>query len=425
MKAPTRAILLSGLLVAAVVWSPLHAISSEPRLLYVAILSRHGVRSPTWSRDRLNGYSAQSWPGWGVPPGFLTPHGRLLMTLMGGYYGAWFERDGLFADDRCASAKRVYIWADTDQRTIETGRALAESIVRGCAIQVHSRAKGDNDPLFDPISAGAVRLDATTAAREIRSRIAPGLADRYRDAFAALDKVLDGNHGAAREGPFAHPVAPTAAARGRGISLSEPWSAASSLAEVLLLEYANGFPDREIGWGRLTKKDLGRILELHALYADLTRRTPVIARARGSDLLAHLLASIEQAGDGRAVRGALGAPGDLALVVVGHDTNQSNVSGLLGLTWKVPGYPRDDVPPGGALIFSLWRDSTGSAFVRTQYVAQTPDQMRFAVRLTLVAPPAVQDVAVPGCGRIPGHPACDLVTFSRIVRAAVDPAFVR
>src|SRR5262247_2600365 len=51
-------------------------------LKYAIIVIRHGVRSPTWTRDRLNQYSAAPWPDWAVPPGNLTAHGRRLMKIM-------------------------------------------------------------------------------------------------------------------------------------------------------------------------------------------------------------------------------------------------------------------------------------------------------------------------------------------------------
>ena len=33
-----------------------------PHLRYVVIISRHGVRSPTWNSARLNQYAAEPWP---------------------------------------------------------------------------------------------------------------------------------------------------------------------------------------------------------------------------------------------------------------------------------------------------------------------------------------------------------------------------
>jgi 4-phytase/acid phosphatase len=111
------------------------------------------------------------------------------------------------------------------------------------------------------------------------------------------------------------------------------------------------------------------------------------------------------------------------LIVVGHDTNLSNLSGLLNLSWKLPGYPADDTPPGGALIFSLWNDSLNNRrLVRLRYAAQTPDQMRNAEPLTFAAPPAMQELDVPGCA--PARDDCRLEQFTEIGWKAIDPSFI-
>jgi 4-phytase/acid phosphatase len=207
---------------------------------------------------------------------------------------------------------------------------------------------------------------------------------------------------------------------GNTVDLQGPLAVGATLSEALLLEYVNGFQGRQLGWGRLTKEKLNRALELHAVYADLMRRTEYVARAHGSNLLAHVLRSLEQAATGREVAGALGGPGDAVLLLSGHDANLSNVSGMLHLSWKLPGYQADETPPGGALIFSLWRDTrTGALSVRVRYLAQTLDQMRNSVPLTLAHPPASREVRIPGCGR-----NCSWADFRKLAERAIDPAFV-
>jgi 4-phytase/acid phosphatase len=194
------------------------------------------------------------------------------------------------------------------------------------------------------------------------------------------------------------------------------------MTENLLLEYTNGMRDAELGWGRLTRENLFEVLELHTLYADLTRRTPYLARARGSNLLAHIVRSLEQAQTGRPVRGALGRPGDALLVLSGHDTNLSNVSGMLGLAWKADGYQPDDVPPSSALVFTLWHDRGGD-FVKLEFVAASPDQIRNLEALTLDAPPSRQEVAVPGCGAQSEGRGCAWSEMKTVLGKAIDSRF--
>ena len=398
-----------------------------PQLRYVVIITRHGVRSPTWTSDRLNQYSSEAWPDWGVPPGYLTPHGRVLMQLMGTYYREWLLSEHLLAPQGCADADRVYIHADTDQRTLETGHALAETLLPGCAVSVHSAPEGTHDPLFSPGGAGFAKPDMDIASKEIKERLgdnASHFLELHRAAFEALQSVLVGG-GNPPQKLIEPPAGLSVTTAEKSIQLSEALGLGSSLGESLLLEYANGMQGKDLGWGRLDETKLLHILELHALSSDLTRRTPYLARAKGSNLLDHLLLSMEQAETGKAVPGALGAPGTAVLILSGHDTNLSSLSGMLGLSWHLPGYQPDDTPPGGALVFSLWQQpGTRKYSVRTQYLAQTLQEMRSATPLSLANPPAQEDVLVPGCGHSAGKPRCSWETFVNVLQKSIDNQFV-
>ena len=385
--------------VAAILLSIWIAVSEAagPRLKFVVILTRHGVRAPTWETDRLNQYSAAPWPDWGVPPAHLTPRGRTLMRLMGGYYGQWLAREKVIDRQSCGSAAHIYIWADTDQRTLETGKALAEGLLPSCAVRVHS-FDGKDDPLFDPITAGLVKQEQAASDRAaVLVKEAPA---SHPEAFTALREIL---------------------ASGSAVQQVDTLNTASTLTENLLLEYTNGFEGKELGWGRLDERKLFQVLKLHVVYADLMRRTPALARTRGGHLLSRILASIEQAVTDRPVAGAIGQQGSRVLVISGHDTNLSNMSGLLQLSWRLPGYQPDDTPPGGALVFSLWEDANGRDLVRMRYLAQTLDQMRGLKPLTLAAPPPGQDLAIPGCQEAATSDGCPWPSFERAVRGALNP----
>lgn len=398
-----------------------------PQLRYVVIITRHGVRSPTWPNDRLNQYSAEPWPDWGVPPGYLTPHGRALMQLMGAYYRDWLLSQHLLTPQGCADAGRIFIHADTDQRTLETGRALAETLLPGCSIAVHSVPEGSRDPLFSSTMAGNSMSDGGIAAKAVRERLgdnASHFLDLHRVAFEALQSVLVGA-GSAPQKLIKPPEELSVSAAGSSVQLSQSLSVASTLGEDLLLEYANGMHGKDLGWGRLDADELFRILELHVLSSDLTRRTPSLARARGSNLLDHVLLSMEQAATGKAVPGALGPPATSVLILSGHDTNLSNLSGMLGLSWHLPGYQPDDTPPGGALIFSLWQQpDTAKYIVHAQYLAQTLEQMRNSTPLTLAAPPAEEELTIAGCESATANTGCPWESFVKSLQNAIDSQFV-
>jgi 4-phytase/acid phosphatase len=338
---------------------------------------------------------------------------------MGGYYRAWLSKAGLLGADDCRDAARVYIRADSGQRTRETGRAFAESLLPGCEIPVAVEA-GSKDPLF----AGVGKADPELAGKAVRERLHPvgEVLARYAPAFDALSHILNGG-GTARRNLL--DAVPDEGGDSAGATVPRPLATASTLSEVLLLEYAEGMPQPALGWGRLTKERLLQVIELHTAYADLARRTPYLARARGSNLLAHILATLEQAASGKAVAGALGQPGGALAVLAGHDTNLSNLSGMLDLSWRVPEQGPDDTPPESALIFSLWRaGADGGWFVKLEFVAPSLDQMRRLEPLTLDSPPARVLVPIPACGSPRADGGCPWPAFRAAVQKAMDPKFV-
>jgi 4-phytase/acid phosphatase len=408
--------LLSATLLAA--WPASAGDGPKAELKYALIVSRHGVRSPTWDTARLNEYSAQAWPDWGVGPGELTPHGRAGVKLMGAYYRAWLSNVGLFGDEGCRDAARIYIRGDAGQRTQETGRAFAESLLPGCEIPV-SMAGAGKDPLFG----GVGKADPELAARAVRERLGPAAAllTKHAPAFDTLALILTGGGTAQRTVTGA---AQEERGDGGGADIPRPLATASTLSEVFLLEYAEGLPESALGWGRLNKEKLLQILELHTAYADMARRTSYLARAKGSNLLAHILASLQQAASGKPVPGALGQPGGALSILAGHDTNLSNLSGMLDLSWRVPGQAPDDTPPESALVFSLWREGAGGGwFVKLEFVSPSLDQMRRLEPLTLASPPSRVPVTIPACASSRADGGCPWPAFAAAVQKAIDPRF--
>ena len=135
--------------------------------------------------------------------------------------------------------------------------------------------------------------------------------------------------------------------------------------------------------------------------------------------------SLDHAVRAQPVKGALGTPEAPVGVISGHDTNLANLSGMLRLSWALPSHQPDDAPPGGALIFSLWKStSTGRYSVRLQFVAQTLDQMHAATPLSVANPPPIANLFVPGCSTSTVGYACDWTSFVRTATAAIAPEFV-
>jgi 4-phytase/acid phosphatase len=411
------------------------------KLKFVIILSRHGVRSPTGTPEQLNPYSAQPWPAWDVPPGYLTPQGARLMTLFGAYYRSYYAQRGLFDAVGCADAAHVAFYSDLDQRTVETGKSLAAGMFPGCPLREQSERRalsdGQANPLFHPLTAGVGHLDHDRAVASVAGRIGSdpaAVTEAYRPLLDKLQRILLGCPATGLCPQPGHTAAkllldtPPSLEDGKGdhlATLRGPLSTASTITENFVLEYTTGMPIDQIAWGRVDLATLKELLALHTAAADLGRRSSYLATAQASNALAHILDTLQQAVIGKEVPGSLGRLGDCAVILVGHDTNLANIAGALNLNWLVDGR-RDDTPPGGALVFELWERPGGSRFeVKASYTAQTLEQMRNLTVLTSENPPAKANIFIPGCSTGADGFPCDWGAFQQTLTTAIDPAFVK
>jgi 4-phytase/acid phosphatase len=400
---------------------------ADAKLEFVVVLSRHGVRPPIGNLRVFDKYSAAPWPAWEVPPGYLTPHGYDLMKLVGAWDRERFSAEGLFAPGGCGDARHVTILADSDERTRETGKALAEGMFPGCGIEVHAKAEGVRDPLYG-LAVDVPRADKELATAAVAGRVggdAARVTEAYRPQLEELDRVLAGcgradATNAKRISIFDIP------AKIDGVSdvswaYRGPLSTASTMVENFLLEYTDGKPDADVGWGCVDGAKLRALMQLDTAEWNLNDHTPAVTRIYAANLLDHILRSMEQKVNGAAVAGALAKPDDRMLILVGHDTNIVTVAGALGIDWMIDGRV-DDTPPGGALLFEVWREAGGERRVRVEYTAQTLEQMRQAQPLTAANPPAIAPVFIPGCSGKDG--SCTWEGFSAAVRRAIDSRFV-
>jgi 4-phytase/acid phosphatase len=384
------------------------------QLRFTLILSRHGVRPPTVANASINRYSADPWPTWDVAPGYLTAHGGVALRRMGAYMRLDFARKGLLPASGCLVSGEVYLYADTDERNIMSTRNTDAGLDPGCdPLPVHTIASstGIRDPLFSPVP-GAF----------------PAPSD---EALAASRKVYLGNDPAAfysvAQNPelkvLAHILAPDPAhpAAEPILDNPKPLAVSMSLIEDLLLEYTDGKPMSIVGWGRVDELTLRRLIPLETKDFSLNARTPLTARTSGSNLLAHMLDTLEQSAQAEPVPGAIGPTGTRLVYMSAHDSNLYYIGGLLGLHWTVEGFA-DDTPPDAQLVFELWQNpKSKQSSIRLYYRAQTINQLRLAQGLTLASPPAEVRLTPPGCqaGQV-----CPLAAFDKAARARLDPAYV-
>ena len=380
----------------------------------VVMLMRHGVRPPTKANVTPAGTNAQPWPVWATGVGELTPHGARGARLMGEYNRGYLASRGLVPARGCPDAAVAY-HASGKARAIDTARSFAEGFAPGCNAKVDFPPSDRQDPVFHPVDSG-MKLDPATAKAASLRRATNGrledVAAAHASEFALLQQVLkccDAKicERAGKTKPCAIGDMETHVDTAEGKpGLEGALGIASTASQTLLLEYVEGKPAPEIGWGRAGKAEIQKLLRFHSTKFDLEVRPPYVSERYGAPVVRAMLDALEKPGAARLT------------MLVGHDTNIAALAGFLDMHWEIGDYPPDSLPPGGALGFERLRDRSGRIFVRAFYQAQTMDQLRNLTPLTAAQPPAQVEVRIPGCS--PAGGPCELARFREIVMRKLE-----
>ncbi|WP_369981923.1 histidine-type phosphatase [Xanthomonas bundabergensis] len=380
------------------------------------VVMRHGVRAPTQDPQALARYAAQPWPQWPVAPGMLTAHGAAGMQALGARYRQRWLGEGVLAPD-CAAAQVVLI-ADSTPRNHASAAAFGAGLQPGCQARYLALPSEQNNPLFH-YAAGKDKGDDKDE-DAVAAPLHPDAATRAR--LGELQQVLSGCSGGA--------CAAQAQAGQDTPRLDDPQrlddpaqaakllKTAGSLAENLMLEYAQGLPLAQVAWGRADAAALQRLIGLHNASFDHGKRALPAARAGGSNLLAHLLATLQAAAGQTPAVAPLAPAQTRALLLLGHDTNLAHLAGLLDVPGAVPGQP-DAYPPGGALLLELVRQR-GHDYLQLRSVVPTLQ----ALRDNRFDGTGLRERRwpLPGCG---GRLRCPLAVALPALQARLDPQQVQ
>jgi len=413
-------------------------------LKQIIIFGRHSIRSSVTESNTLLQDAVDTYPTFvGVPLGYLTPHGRLAAGLLGSYFHEYLVQQGVLSGDTNTDLARSYFRANIIQRSYITAAQFGAGLIPGASIPVHTYNPTNlADPVFDPLLAGVATVDAARAVTEIQGIYGSGsnLMSAYSGELSLISKVLyppgtqptGTNQGS--EDPTTNlftlvtntPLAsaPPPYATGEVINMGG-LDATVSAADPFVMQYADGFATNDVAWGRLTLDTLSQQTRLVTLQFDICMRQPYLARVQSSSAASHILRSMLQVTGGVPLDGALGTPESQVLVIVSSDGFVAGLAGLLNVHWLLPGYQPDFCAPGGALVFELRLvTATGQYLVRVFYTAQTFDQLRHLIPLNLGAPPATQQLLVPG-GSSATNLDVDFTTFTNLMNAAIGLEYVQ
>lgn len=433
---PTPFMRLLGLLCAVLALSGTAVAADAPEqgeLQRVIVLSRHGVRSPTAEPGTLDVYASKPWPGWPVAPGYLTPHGKQLMGIMGGWYRAYYASAGLFPANGCLTAPSVFVLADDEERTLESAHGLMDGFDPHCNVDVHPSPKHGADALFAHEFADATDADREDAMAAVLGRIGgdpkrlmlanAGLLDQMQTVLFGCQPDACKPEQIAGKKWLKDQESSIKASHGDGLlSIKSPLHNASTFAENVFLEYVEDMPMQDVAWGRVTPLQVGQLLALHAIYSDIALRTPVVAKAYAGNLARRILATLQQGTESTQHKDAVAPVQAKMVFLVGHDTNIETLAGLLDLHWLLAEQPADPTSTGGALVFELRHYAkSGQYKVRAYYVSQSMEQMRHGDALDLNHPPVMAPIYIPGCSTSSATFDCPLDQFAALVKRTTEP----
>ena len=361
--------------------------ANDWKLERVVVVMRHGVRPPTKAEPLPAGEASQPWPVWDVNWGYLTAHGAQAVAKVGDFDRATYAG---FLTTTCPTAHDVRVVADSDERTVKTAETYVGAMFAGCTVPVEHLAEGQKDPRFAEDGEG---LDSALALASARSALPPGglaaVDAQYADGLKALTRILGCTQAAC---DLSRQPATLDTAKGH-LKMGGGIPVASTFAEILALEYAEGKPMDQVGWGRASRAEIAELLRFHALEYVVTARPKLLAQSGAKALLTEVR------------RGLFATDTARYTLIVGHDGNIAHIGGALDLHWQGGDFAQDDPPPAGALIFELWREGQGAEHVIVRFRSQTLDEMR---NLTPLAADASKALALPQCG---GAKVCDAKAF--------------
>ncbi|MBB2203470.1 histidine-type phosphatase [Gluconacetobacter takamatsuzukensis] len=344
------------------------------------LIARHGVRSPTRPPKELKAQTGRDWPAWPVPPGQLTPHGRAALAAMADALGARYRQLDLLPTAGCPAPGTIAIWADSaDDRTRQSGAIMAATLAPRCGLAAHALPAGQADLFFNALGTGAATLDQARVTAALAHAIAQDRDHRpkpVQDALARLQAL----------------VAPDGCAQTHDLCLTEKLSLswqhgaphlkggpvqAATIAENMMLAYAQGMGPQQVAWGAPDDATLlATILPAHLYAATLTRRLPAIAIPRASVLSRAIIDLLADRPVTLPDHSAIGPDARLVLFA-GHDTTLDMLAATFGLDWAFADQP-DPTAPDTTLAFERWRLKDGSRVVRAVILHQGLEQLRAA-----------------------------------------------
>lgn len=367
--------------------------TNDYQLDQVLVMSRHNLRAPLANNGSVLAQSTpKAWPAWDTPGGLLTTKGGVLEVYMGHYFNAWLKQTGVLPQEGCPTAGSVYVYANSLQRTVATAQFFTNGAFPGCDVSVHHQDKmGEMDPTFNPIitdNSEAFNQQALSAMNAELASLKLGA------SYKQLEKIIDYKDSSAcktdKHCDLTKEASKMSAVPGKEPGVAGPLRVGNSLVDAFMLQYYEGFPMKDVAWGKITTaQQWKQLAQLKDGYQDSLFTSPVVAQNVAKPLLTYI---------NGALIGERKPDSPKVTVLVGHDSNiASLLSAMEFKPYQLP-HQYEKTPIGGKLVFQRWHDKKNDRdLLKIEYVYQSTDQLRNATPLTLKAPPQRVTMALKGC----------------------------
>lgn len=375
------------------------------KLEQVLILSRHNVRTPL--SKNLFEFTPKKWPKWKEKSGYLTAKGVLLEGYMGEYFTSWLRKEELLNKD-CPSEQSFFVYANTAQRTLASAEAFISKGFPDCNITIHHTSES-KDPIFNPVihnNSAIFKLEASEQMKTLLKSL--NLNTSYEDLEAILDYKQSNYCMNEKKCDFTKDMNKIFVNVGFKPNLEGPLKISKSVIDSFIMENYEGFPTKEVAWGLLTNEQQWHlVLDLSKGYHSVIFNTSLVAR----DVTRPLLKYISHIMFEKQYKVAL---------LMGHDANIYTVLKSLDVKPFSLRNQYEMTPAGGKIVFQKLLDvSSGTFYVKIDYVYQFTDQMREGRRLSLVNPPEFTPLQLEGC-KLEGNGFCLWDDFVKLLYGLVD-----
>ena len=380
----------------------------------VIIFMRHSVRSPTKSRAALDRWSSRGWPAWSTKPGFLSENGDFLARMMGLGISTYY-RHCINHSARGDKHFKLKVFADNMERTVATGRAVVAGFRPVQRVTVGHIIHG-KDPLFHAVKMNACSLNKSIAKRHYLQSLLHLTHNNYRytASMAEMKDILCPH--SKKIGAVCALNSPNKVVTKNHVNINGSLHVANAVGESFLMEYADGKPCNQVGWGKVCSlKVMRHMLYLRNLYAKITREDHYYARHGATPvmrLITNLLESTNRHQEPAQIPSSLSRAN--MVILIGHDVNISEISGMLNLRYQLIAQP-DRTPPDMALAFELLQAANGQRYIGLRIFYFKLKEMRIAVLQKRYYKPVVTGGLMPGCHEGPEHNLCTLAQFHKLI----------